>query len=162
MIRGLNHAVLYVRDAQAHPEDYKHLLVRVTGYNAYFTSIEPDGTPSFPYNIGRVFYGEPVGNNATIRGVHVESANGDGIVVGDMKHRHRDVKLVGAVVDQRAELVSQEMSVSPAVADDLEPELACLLRFLDRRRIDVPEPGNRQRAGYRETVEETDCRLAEP
>jgi len=28
-----------LRDAQEHPEDYKHLLVRVTGYNAYFTSI---------------------------------------------------------------------------------------------------------------------------
>ena len=28
-----------LRDAQAHPEDYQHLLVRVTGYNAYFTSI---------------------------------------------------------------------------------------------------------------------------
>jgi pyruvate-formate lyase len=28
-----------LRDAQTHPEDYKHLLVRVTGYNAYFTSI---------------------------------------------------------------------------------------------------------------------------
>jgi formate C-acetyltransferase len=28
-----------LRDAQAHPEDYRHLLVRVTGYNAYFTSI---------------------------------------------------------------------------------------------------------------------------
>jgi pyruvate-formate lyase len=28
-----------LRDAQQHPEDYKHLLVRVTGYNAYFTSI---------------------------------------------------------------------------------------------------------------------------
>ena len=26
-------------DAQKHPENYKHLLVRVTGYNAYFTSI---------------------------------------------------------------------------------------------------------------------------
>jgi len=28
-----------LRDAQAHPQDYRHLLVRVTGYNAYFTSI---------------------------------------------------------------------------------------------------------------------------
>ncbi|NMC28452.1 MAG: hypothetical protein GYA45_00075 [Pelolinea sp.] len=28
-----------LRDAQCHPENYKHLLVRVTGYNAYFTSI---------------------------------------------------------------------------------------------------------------------------
>ena len=28
-----------LREAQKHPEDYKHLLVRVTGYNAYFTSI---------------------------------------------------------------------------------------------------------------------------
>jgi formate C-acetyltransferase len=28
-----------LRDAQQHPEEYKHLLVRVTGYNAYFTSI---------------------------------------------------------------------------------------------------------------------------
>lgn len=28
-----------LRDAQQHPEEYRHLLVRVTGYNAYFTSI---------------------------------------------------------------------------------------------------------------------------
>jgi len=28
-----------LRDAQANPENYKHLLVRVTGYNAYFTAI---------------------------------------------------------------------------------------------------------------------------
>lgn len=28
-----------LRDAQKHPEDYRHLLVRVTGYNAYFASI---------------------------------------------------------------------------------------------------------------------------
>jgi formate C-acetyltransferase len=28
-----------LRDAQQHPEEYHHLLVRVTGYNAYFTSI---------------------------------------------------------------------------------------------------------------------------
>ncbi|MFA5449079.1 MAG: pyruvate formate lyase family protein [Clostridia bacterium] len=28
-----------LRDAQKHPENYKNLLVRVTGYNAYFTSI---------------------------------------------------------------------------------------------------------------------------
>ena len=28
-----------LRDAQKHPENYRHLLVRVTGYNAYFTAI---------------------------------------------------------------------------------------------------------------------------
>jgi len=28
-----------LRDAQNHPENYPHLLVRVTGYNAYFTSV---------------------------------------------------------------------------------------------------------------------------
>ena len=28
-----------LRDAQQHPDDYRHLLVRVTGYNAYFTTI---------------------------------------------------------------------------------------------------------------------------
>jgi len=28
-----------LRDAQRRPRDYRHLLVRVTGYNAYFTSI---------------------------------------------------------------------------------------------------------------------------
>ncbi len=28
-----------LRDAQKNPENYRHLLVRVTGYNAYFTSI---------------------------------------------------------------------------------------------------------------------------
>lgn len=28
-----------LRDAQKHPENYRNLLVRVTGYNAYFTSI---------------------------------------------------------------------------------------------------------------------------
>jgi len=28
-----------LREAQKHPQDYRHLLVRVTGYNAYFTAI---------------------------------------------------------------------------------------------------------------------------
>jgi trans-4-hydroxy-L-proline dehydratase len=28
-----------LRDAQKNPADYRHLLVRVTGYNAYFTSV---------------------------------------------------------------------------------------------------------------------------
>jgi pyruvate-formate lyase len=28
-----------LRDAQKHPENYHHLLVRVTGYNAYFTTV---------------------------------------------------------------------------------------------------------------------------
>ena len=28
-----------LRDAQKNPKDYRHLLVRITGYNAYFTSI---------------------------------------------------------------------------------------------------------------------------
>ncbi len=28
-----------LKDAQRHPENYRNLLVRVTGYNAYFTSI---------------------------------------------------------------------------------------------------------------------------
>jgi pyruvate-formate lyase len=28
-----------LRDAQTHPEEYKHLLVRVTGYNAYFVTV---------------------------------------------------------------------------------------------------------------------------
>jgi len=27
------------REAQKHPADYRHLLVRVTGYNAYFTAV---------------------------------------------------------------------------------------------------------------------------
>jgi formate C-acetyltransferase len=28
-----------LRDAQARPQEYRHLLVRVTGYNAYFTTV---------------------------------------------------------------------------------------------------------------------------
>ncbi len=32
------------------------------GTYAYFVSIEADGTPKFPYNIGRKFYGTPQGN----------------------------------------------------------------------------------------------------
>ena len=28
-----------LRDAQKHPRDYRHLLVRITGYNAYFTAV---------------------------------------------------------------------------------------------------------------------------
>ena len=28
-----------LQDAQKHPQDYRHLLVRITGYNAYFTTI---------------------------------------------------------------------------------------------------------------------------
>jgi hypothetical protein len=31
------------------------------GTYAYFVAIEPDGTPEFPYNIGRAFHGDPVG-----------------------------------------------------------------------------------------------------
>ena len=28
-----------LKDAQQRPEDYRSLLVRITGYNAYFTSV---------------------------------------------------------------------------------------------------------------------------
>jgi formate C-acetyltransferase len=28
-----------LRDAQKHPENYRHLMVRITGYNAYFTAV---------------------------------------------------------------------------------------------------------------------------
>jgi formate C-acetyltransferase len=28
-----------LKDAQKHPGDYRHLLVRITGYNAYFTTV---------------------------------------------------------------------------------------------------------------------------
>jgi len=28
-----------LKDAQDNPGDYRHLLVRVTGYNAYFTTV---------------------------------------------------------------------------------------------------------------------------
>ena len=28
-----------LKDAQKNPQNYRHLLVRVTGYNAYFTNI---------------------------------------------------------------------------------------------------------------------------
>jgi formate C-acetyltransferase len=28
-----------LKDAQKHPKDYRHLLVRITGYNAYFVSV---------------------------------------------------------------------------------------------------------------------------
>jgi pyruvate-formate lyase len=28
-----------LRDAQQHPQDYRHLLVRITGYNAYFVTV---------------------------------------------------------------------------------------------------------------------------
>ncbi|MEN8734633.1 MAG: sulfatase-like hydrolase/transferase [Lentimonas sp.] len=33
------------------------------GTYAYFVAIEADGTPDYPYNIGRTFYGNPTGNN---------------------------------------------------------------------------------------------------
>jgi formate C-acetyltransferase len=28
-----------LKDAQNHPQNYRHLLVRITGYNAYFTTV---------------------------------------------------------------------------------------------------------------------------
>ena len=28
-----------LRDARENPQNYRHLLVRITGYNAYFTAI---------------------------------------------------------------------------------------------------------------------------
>ncbi len=35
------------------------------GTYAYFVSIAADGTPAFPYNIGRGYYGSPTGSNVT-------------------------------------------------------------------------------------------------
>jgi len=31
-----------LRDAMAHPEDYRNLLVRISGYNAYFVTLNRD------------------------------------------------------------------------------------------------------------------------
>ncbi|MBM3847477.1 MAG: YHYH protein, partial [Verrucomicrobia bacterium] len=42
------------------------------GTYAYFTSITSDGTPAFPYNIGRQFYGNPTGNTV-MGGAYPES-----------------------------------------------------------------------------------------
>ena len=36
------------------------------GTYAYFSSLNADGTPAFPYNIGRQFYGSPTGGTSTI------------------------------------------------------------------------------------------------
>ncbi len=36
-----------------------------SGTYAYFVSIAADGTPTFPYNIGRAFYGSPTGASVT-------------------------------------------------------------------------------------------------
>ena len=33
---------------------------------AYFTNIRPDGSPLFPYNIGRYYFGSPVGSSPTV------------------------------------------------------------------------------------------------
>ena len=30
---------IMLKDAQDHPQNYRHLLVRITGYNAYFTTV---------------------------------------------------------------------------------------------------------------------------
>ena len=35
------------------------------GTYAYFVSIEEDGTPAYPYNIGRQYYGQPTGENVS-------------------------------------------------------------------------------------------------
>ena len=31
-----------LKEAMAHPENYKHLMVRISGYNAYFTMLNRD------------------------------------------------------------------------------------------------------------------------
>src|SRR3989454_5044022 len=36
-----------------------------SGIYAYFVSISSNGTPAFPYNIGRAFYGSPTGNSVS-------------------------------------------------------------------------------------------------
>ncbi len=36
------------------------------GTYAYFSTLKADGTPAFPYNIGRQFYGSPTGGSTTI------------------------------------------------------------------------------------------------
>lgn len=67
------------------------------GVRAYFVSIEEDGTPKFPYNIGRVYYAEPTGvayNNSDERngndftlpnGVQVYVKGGPEIGVKDLQ-----------------------------------------------------------------------------
>ncbi len=69
------------------------------GTYAYFTSIEPDGTPFYPYNIGRSYYGNPTGTTTgsipagtsvhfeggpevaeAIQSVSVDEASGDVVV----------------------------------------------------------------------------------
>jgi hypothetical protein len=36
------------------------------GTYAYFVSIDPNGTPIFPYNIGRAFHGDPTGSEVSV------------------------------------------------------------------------------------------------
>ena len=44
-LRNVDHIICNIldpavlKDAQKHPQDYRHLLVRITGYNAYFTTV---------------------------------------------------------------------------------------------------------------------------
>ncbi len=80
----------------------------------------------------------------------------DRFIAGDMVNGHRDIELVRSMIDQRAQLIGQEMTVPPAVADDLELQLAGFFRLLDLGGIDVTEPRHRQGTRYGKSVEETD------
>ena len=65
------------------------------GVWAYFTTIEVNGTPLFPYNIGRNFYGSPTGG-----GVNLISSDAKRIFSGgpNKQHEAKGITDSGSVV----------------------------------------------------------------
>ncbi len=122
------------------------------GTYAYFVAIEPDGTPKFPYNIGRTYYGNPTANPAATipAGAEImfqggpEKRTGEGVIVRNKSNG--DVTLTWSAVEGGTYLVEQSENL-----EDWESVTA----HMDRDELVAPDPGalaNNDRRFYRSTL----------
>ncbi|MEM7383356.1 MAG: YHYH protein [Verrucomicrobiota bacterium] len=108
------------------------------GTYAYFVSIEADGTPKFPYTIGRTYYGNPTAGNAATIPVGAETVYEGGpekgIREGEIvtNEANGDVTVTWSAVEGGTYIVER--------SDDQE-RWTSMTANMDRDRLNAPDPG---------------------
>lgn len=97
-----------------------------SGTWAYFTTINADGTPAFPYTTGRQFYGSPTGGNSTISETVTTFFHGGPSLVEkasspSINAANGDVTLVWSAAEGGSYLVeaSNDLNVWPDIATNV-------------------------------------------
>ncbi|MGI9243189.1 MAG: sulfatase-like hydrolase/transferase [Verrucomicrobiales bacterium] len=123
-----------------------------TGTYAYFVSIEEDGTPKFPYNIGRTYYGTPSGNTAAAvpAGAEIVFEGGPekGIQNGEVitDNSNGDVTVTWSAVEGGTYVIER--------SEDLKAWVG-MAGNMDRDQLYAPDPAalnNRPRQFYRSSL----------